>query len=135
MGGRVPRAPAGPAPSHRNSALRSGVLTEVSPRPHHAIALPAPKVRATRETTPAYHRLIGLVLALNAGVVGFHLERADWHLADGSALSAFATLTLVNLAVAVLIRSQYVLNGLFALAGRAPRALRRGASDVHHVGG
>src|SRR3954452_9392186 len=135
MVGRMPRAPAGRVPSHRNSALRFGVLTEVSPTPNHTIALPAPKVRATRETTPAYHRLIGLVLALNAGVVGFHLQRADWHLADGSALSALATLTLLNLAAAVLIRSQYVLNGLFALAGRAPRWLRGAASNVHHIGG
>ncbi len=38
------------------------------------------------------------MLALNGGVLGFHLERGDWALADGSALSAFATLTLVNLA-------------------------------------
>ncbi len=65
--------------------------------------------------------------------------RADWHLADGSALSAASTLTLLNLAAAVLIRQQTVLNVLFGVAGRGskdwPLWLRWSVSKVHHVGG
>jgi hypothetical protein len=70
-----------------------------------------------------YHRLIVAVLLINAGVLGYHLDRGDWLIADGSALSALAALTLVNFAAAVLIRQQNVLNVLFGsdspVAGRA----------------
>jgi hypothetical protein len=65
-----------------------------------------------------YHRLIALVVAVNAGVLGLHLDHGDWRIADGTALSALASLTLVNFAAAVLIRQQHVLNLLFGLAGR-----------------
>jgi hypothetical protein len=84
-----------------------------------------------------YHRLIALVVAVNAAV--FAAERGSWRIADGSALRAFGTLTLINLAVAVLIRQQRVLNVLFDLAGRVspawPLKLRWAASQVNHVGG
>jgi len=80
-----------------------------------------------------------LVLALNGGVLAFHLERGDWRVDDGSAASAFAALMLVNFAAAVLIRQQTVLNVLYGLAGRGSRAwplwLRWSLSKVHHVGG
>jgi hypothetical protein len=84
-----------------------------------------------------YYRLIALVVAVNAAV--FAVERGDWRIADGSALHAFGTLTLINLAVAVLIRQQRVLNVLFDLAGRLspawPLKLRWAVSQVNHVGG
>jgi hypothetical protein len=86
-----------------------------------------------------YHRLIVAVLLINAGVLGYHLDRGDWLIADGSALSALAALTLVNFAAAVLIRQQNVLDVLFGLAGRGSRSwplwLRWSVSKVHHVGG
>jgi hypothetical protein len=111
----------------------------VPPSLNTAVALPAPQARPAAAPPDAYERLIGVVLALNAGVLGFHLERGDWRAGDGSALSAFAALLLVNFAVAVLIRQQHVLNALFALAGRTPRRaplwLRWSVSKVHHVGG
>jgi len=84
-----------------------------------------------------YYRLIALVVAINGAV--FAIERGDWRVADGSALRALGTLTLINLAVAVLIRQQRVLNLLFDLAGRAspkwPLKLRWSVSQVNHVGG
>ena len=84
-----------------------------------------------------YYRLVALVVAINAAV--FAVERSDWRIADGSALRALGTLTLLNLAVAVLIRQQRVLNLLFDLAGRVspkwPLKLRWSVSQVNHVGG
>jgi hypothetical protein len=83
-----------------------------------------------------YHRLIALVALVNLAVVRFH---GDWRIDDGSALAASADLLLLNLAAAVLIRQQVVLNALFGLAGRGRRSwplwLRWSVSKVHHVGG
>ena len=125
--------------------------------PSEALALPAP--RATRDRPPAparrgatavrralkhprampYHRLIVAVVAVNVALLCHHLQRGDWRIDDGSALSALAGLTLVNLAAAVVIRQQTVLNALFGLAGRGSRSwplwLRWSVSKVHHIGG
>ena len=76
-----------------------------------------------------YQRLIALVLFLNvlAPLLG------------AGGLADFAALTLINLAGAVLIRRQQVLNVLFGLAGRSSRTwplwLRWSVSKVSHVGG
>ena len=86
-----------------------------------------------------YRRLAVLVLLVNAGVLGLHLERGDWRIADGSALSALSALALVNFTAAVLIRQRHVLDLLFGLAGRGstswPLWLRWGVSKVNHIGG
>src|SRR5262245_23831644 len=84
-----------------------------------------------------YYRLIALVVAVNATI--FAIEAPEWRIADGSALKALGTLTLLNFATAVLIRQQRVLTVLFDLAGRIsparPLKLRWAASQVNHVGG
>lgn len=86
-----------------------------------------------------YHRLILLMFLVNLGVFAYHADRGDWRIDDGSALSALSALTLVNLAAAVLIRQQHVLNVLFWLAGRGSRSwplrLRWTVSKIYHVGG
>ena len=86
-----------------------------------------------------YHRLIAAVALINLAVLWYHVDRGDWRIGDGSALSALAGLTLVNFTAAVLIRQQNVLNVLFGLAGRGSRSwplwLRWSVSKVHHVGG
>lgn len=86
-----------------------------------------------------YQRLVVAVLAINLALLWHHLERGDWRIDDGSALSALGSLALVNLTAAVLIRQQNVLNVLFGLAGRGSRSwplwLRWSVSKVHHVGG
>jgi hypothetical protein len=86
-----------------------------------------------------YHRLILAVVLVNSALLGYHLDRGDWLIDDGSALSALSALTLVNFTAAVLIRQQNILNVLFGLAGRAPRSwplwIRWSISKVHHVGG
>jgi hypothetical protein len=86
-----------------------------------------------------YHRLILAVVLLNVVVLSYHLDRGDWRIDDGSALSALAALTLVNFTAAVLIRQQNILNLLYGLAGRGspswPLWIRWSVSKVHHVGG
>src|SRR5918995_1520139 len=147
-----------PTSQRRSSSVRIGWWP---PRPAlapgDAVAAPAPDTRIgrapahARRSAPAarrvlkhprlmpYHRLIVAVLLVNAGLLWYHLDRGDWLIADGSALSALAALTLVNFAAAVLIRQQNVLNVLFGLAGRGSRSwplwIRWSISKVHHVGG
>jgi hypothetical protein len=59
--------------------------------------------------------------------------------ADGSSLRGMAGLIVVNLAVAVLLRQQHVLNVIFAVAGRGssrwPLRLRWMVSKIYHIGG
>jgi hypothetical protein len=95
--------------------------------PSTAIAAPAPRPRLTLERPRLllYHRLIAGVLLANlvAATLG----------------PALADLALVNLAAAVLMRQQRVLNAIFGLAGRGSRSwplwVRWTVSKVHHVGG
>ena len=86
-----------------------------------------------------YHRLIVLVVVVNAGILAVHLSRGDWRVADGSALSGLMDLIVVNFAVAVLMRQQHVLNAIFAAAGRGSRRwrlqVRWMVSKVNHIGG
>ena len=115
-----------------------------SPMPEASSGRAAARAPAARRLlkhprTAPYQRLILAVGLVNAGVLWAHLERGDWLIDDGSALSALAALTLVNFTAAVLIRQQNVLNVLFGLAGRGSRSwplwLRWSVSKVHHVGG
>jgi hypothetical protein len=86
-----------------------------------------------------YWRLAAAILLANAVILVVNLAQGDWKLDDGSALTALSGLVLVNLAVAVLIRQQQVLNALFGLAGRGrttwPMWLRWAISKINHVGG
>ena len=92
-----------------------------------SFAAPAlrPGITVRRPRVLLYHRLIAGVLLANLAA-----------LALGPAL---ADLALVNLAAAVLIRQQRVLNLIFGLAGRGSRAwplwVRWTVSKVHHIGG
>ncbi len=107
--------------------------------------LAAPRASARRKPAlaprrvSAYRRLLLGVLAINAIVLVVHVRGHDWRLADGTAMAAFADLTLVNVAGAVLVRQQLVLNVLYGLAGRGsptwPLWLRWSIAKVHHVGG
>ena len=86
-----------------------------------------------------YNRLIALVGLLNGALLARHLLRGHWRIADGTALAGLSDLIVVNLAIAVLIRQQHVLNLIFAVAGRGsrrwPLRLRWMVSKVNHIGG
>jgi hypothetical protein len=132
----MPR-PLEPQPSWwplRPALVAGGAVAEQDAARRHAAKQALKHPRAT-----PYHRLALAVLVINVGVLLLHLDRGDWRIADGSALSGLAALTLVNLTATVLIRQQHVLNVLFGLAGRGspswPLWLRWCVSKVHHVGG
>ena len=103
-----------------------------------ALAPAARRLLKHPRLTP-YHRLILAVVLTNLGLLCYHVDRDDWRIDDGSALSALTALMLVNLTAAVLIRQQNVLNVLFGLAGRGSRSwplwIRWSVSKVHHIGG
>ena len=87
-----------------------------------------------------YNRLICLSSAQSTASCWRCTSRAgDWHIAGGTALSGLSDLIIVNLAVAVLMRQQHVLNLIFAVAGRGsrrwPLRLRWLISKVNHIGG
>ena len=86
-----------------------------------------------------YNRLIAVVVVVNCALLARHVARGNWHIDDGTALSGLADLIVVNFAIAVLIRQQHLLNGIFALAGRGsrrwPLRLRWMISKVNHIGG
>ena len=86
-----------------------------------------------------YRRLMAGVVVVNVAILVARVRAGAWQLADGSALAALSTLTLVNVTVAVLVRNQAFLNALYGLAGRGspiwPLWIRWSISKVHHVGG
>jgi hypothetical protein len=86
-----------------------------------------------------YRRLMVAVLATNVALLAVQLRSGHLHLADGSALAWLADLTVVNLAAAVLIRNQTILNVLHGLVGRGSPGwqlwIRWSISKVHHIGG
>jgi hypothetical protein len=129
---RLALAPGGVAAPRATEAL-SG-----RPARAHGVAPAARRLLKHPRLTP-YHRLILAVVLTNLGLLCYHLDRGDWRIDDGSALSALTALMLVNLTAAVLIRQQNVLNVLFGLAGRGSRSwplwIRWSISKVHHVGG
>lgn len=98
-----------------------------------------PRRAPHRPRLRTYGRLAVAVLAVNAIVLLVHLGRGDWRLADGTALAGTSDAALVNTALAVLIRQQLVITGLFNLAGSGSRSwplrLRWALSKVFHVGG
>lgn len=122
--------PPRPAPAGAGAAY-------AAPRPSRVA--PAARRLLKHPRLMPYHRLIAAVVLVNLGVLWHHLASGDWSTADGSALSGTAALTLVNVAAAVLIRQQNVLNALYGLAGRGSRSwplwVRWSVSKVHHVGG
>lgn len=85
-----------------------------------------------------HNRLVALVLLGNVAVAGFGLSAGWWDTPDRS-LGIMSTAVLANVALAVLIRQQYVVNALFAIATAAPThwplRVRATLAKVYHFGG
>lgn len=107
------------------------------------VVLPPPRSWLGRigrtERTMHYNRLIALVLAVNAWVAIGCVRGGLWAAPGGAVTAQLATLVVVNLSVAVLIRQHYVVNLLFWLATRAPTSwplsIRWTLAKVYHFGG
>jgi len=86
-----------------------------------------------------YNRLAALVLALNVLLFAYGITDGHWWRREGIAMGAIANAVVANLALAVLVRQQYVINLLFWTATRAPvtwpLSVRRTLGKVYHFGG
>ncbi len=86
-----------------------------------------------------YNRLFALLMLVNIIVLGNGLINAQWWTSTGIALANISTAVLVNFAIAILIRQQYVVNLLFKLATSVPLSLplsiRWTLGKVYHFGG
>lgn len=86
-----------------------------------------------------YNRLIALVILINLILVARGIGNGTLLSAQGFDLAGISRLALINFAVAILIRQQYVINLLFWLATRAPTSwplsIRWTLGKVYHFGG
>jgi hypothetical protein len=107
------------------------------------VALPPPTStlrRILKHPRLSHHnRLAALVLAANLVLLGHALTGGGWWSGDRIDLPAISAAVLVNFALAILIRQQYVINLLFWLATRAPTRwplrIRWTLAKVYHFGG
>jgi len=86
-----------------------------------------------------HNRLVAGVVAANLMFLGYGLTRGQWWSSHGLALEVVVIAAQVNVALAVLLREQHVINFLYWLATRAPATwplkVRWTLSKVYHFGG
>ena len=86
-----------------------------------------------------YNRLVFTVFLINGFVFFMGLSQWQWFNPEQLALGQVNQMMAINLAMAVLVRQQYVINGLFWLATRAPvtwpLSIRWHLGKVYHHGG
>jgi hypothetical protein len=86
-----------------------------------------------------YHQLIALVGAVNLAILAYALTGGRWWTGHGIALSALVTTAQANLALAIIVRQQHVINLACWLATRPPTTwplpVRRLLLKVYHLGG
>jgi hypothetical protein len=86
-----------------------------------------------------YNRLIALTLLANLALLGYGLTRGGWWSSHGVALKEIAVAAQANLAFAIIMRQQYLINALSWLATRAPTTwplrIRWALAKVYHIGG
>jgi hypothetical protein len=86
-----------------------------------------------------YNRLVVLVLAVNVGGAVYGATAANWWTSQGTELEAVALSAQINLAAAVLVRQQYILNALAWLVTRPPTSwplrVRWALGKYYHFGG
>ncbi|MEM7127063.1 MAG: hypothetical protein AAF702_12100 [Chloroflexota bacterium] len=86
-----------------------------------------------------YRRLLFAVTVINLAVLFYGLTSAAWWTSDGIALEAIANMAIANIAAAIVIRSQHVINFMFKVATSVPTswplAIRRQMGKVYHFGG
>ncbi|MFY1636337.1 hypothetical protein ACN27F_24195 [Solwaraspora sp. WMMB335] len=123
--------------------LRAAEAAPAAAPPAGAVELPAALPLAGRITKHPrlmpYHRLTALVIAGNAVLLGYALTAGGWWTGTEGGLASLSYAALANVALAVLIRQQYLINLLFWLATRAPTSwplrVRWALGKVYHFGG
>lgn len=86
-----------------------------------------------------YNRLLFLATISNLIFLALGLLTWQWWTEDGIALRQISTMVVLNLAITVLVRQQYIVNGIFWLCMRPtlewPLWLRWNLAKVYHIGG
>lgn len=86
-----------------------------------------------------YRRLVFVVSIVNLAILIYGLTSGAWWSSSGIALGAISNVVIGNIAMAILIRQQYVINLMFAVATSVPTswplAIRRQMGKVYHFGG
>ena len=92
----------------------------------------------SHHTMSQYRRLAVLVAIVNITILIYGIG-ARWFSVDGIALSTLANLVVGNIAIAILIRQQYVINFMFWVATSIPTSwplsIRWTTGKVYHFGG
>lgn len=92
-----------------------------------------------QEKTMHHNRLMAIIIVVNIAILLFGILQNDWWTSTAINLTAISHVMLANIALAILIRQQYVINLLFKLATSAPTswplAIRRVLGKVYHFGG
>ena len=86
-----------------------------------------------------YRRWVFLVSIVNLAILTYGLTSGAWFSSTGIALGTISNVLITNIAMAILIRQQYVINLMFAVATSIPTswplAIRRQMGKVYHFGG
>ena len=86
-----------------------------------------------------YNRLIALIAIVNISALLYGIISGNWWSSNGIALKTISNITIINIASAILIRQQYVVNLLFKIATSVPvswsLSIRWAAAKVYHFGG
>ncbi len=86
-----------------------------------------------------YNRLIALIAIVNIGFLIHGITAGNWWSSDVIAFKAISNITIVNIASAILIRQQYIVNLLFKVATSVPTSwpltIRWAAAKIYHFGG
>ena len=107
------------------------------------VSLPAQKVlwRSiwSHHRLSHYRRLVFLMTVFNLGFLYYGLTSGSWWSANSIAVGTLSNIVVGNIAVAILIRQQYVINLLFQIATSVPTswplAIRHQMGKVYHFGG
>lgn len=130
------------SPSRQADEVRRERVRRLDTDSYTEVELPAQKVLLrsmwAHHRLSHYRRWVFVVTVLNLATLYFGLT-SGWWSSGGIALGTILNVTVVNLAAAILIRQQYVINLMFAIATSVPTswplAIRRQMGKVFHFGG
>ncbi|CAD6439341.1 ee7573b5-9647-47f1-922f-e85d4b86edd8-CDS [Sclerotinia trifoliorum] len=137
---KVPPSPSSSSLAESNSSGGSSLMkVSVDPKLLEDVAKQSatPVLRFYRFITSEYRLLFTIVFCLNlGGAVGFLYE---WATNGTPSKTTAALATSINLVVAIVIREEHVINGLYTIFASAPKSfplwIRRRMGKIYHLGG